>query len=68
MELTRITKEHVSDSSLVELPKIIPVIWLRSIWISKFPIATFFFFLEKFFWGVYVNEKFILDILNIISQ
>lgn len=68
MELTRITKEHVSDSSLVELPKIIPVIWLRSIWISKFPIATLFFFLEKFFWGVYVNEKFILDILNIISQ
>lgn len=48
MELTRITKKHVSASSLVELPKIIPVIWLRSIWISKF------------FWGVYVNENFSL--------
>lgn len=59
MELTRITKEHVSDSSLVELPKIIPVIWLRSIWISKFPIATF---LRKVFLGSVRKWKFFLDI------
>lgn len=61
MELTRITKGYVSNSSLVELPKIIPVIWL-SIWISKFPIATF---LRKVFLGSVRKWKFFLDILNI---